>query len=47
MGLVAERYSTALSYLVPMICFIDVAWYGWKGYKVKDTSLTNHLDHRT
>jgi MFS transporter, FHS family, L-fucose permease len=35
MGLVAERYSTALSYLVPMLCFIDVAWYGWKGYKVK------------
>lgn len=36
MGIVAEKYSTAISYLVPMICFIDVAWYGWKGYRVKD-----------
>ena len=35
MGLVAESYSTAISYLVPMVCFINVAWYGWKGYKVK------------
>ena len=35
MGLVAERYSTAVSYLVPMLCFINVAWYGWKGYRVK------------
>lgn len=35
MGLVAERYSTATSYLVPMLCFIIVAWYGWRGYKVR------------
>ena len=35
MGIVAERYSTAISYLIPMLCFINVAWYGWKGYKVK------------
>lgn len=35
MGYVAEAYSTATSYLVPMLCFIHVAWYGWKGYRVK------------
>ena len=35
MGLVADRYSTATSYLVPMLCFIIVAWYGWKGYRVR------------
>ena len=35
MGIVAEKYSTAISYLVPMLCFINVAWYGWKGYKVR------------
>ena len=34
MGLVADNYSTAASYLIPMLCFINVAWYGWKGYKV-------------
>lgn len=35
MGYVAEEYGTAFSYLVPMLCFIHVAWYGWKGYRVK------------
>jgi len=35
MGLVAEVYSTAVSYAVPVICFAVVAWYGWSGYKIK------------
>lgn len=35
MGYAAEAYGTAFSYLVPMLCFIHVAWYGWRGYKVK------------
>ena len=34
MGVVAESYSTAFSYLVPAACFIIVAWYGWKGYRI-------------
>jgi FHS family L-fucose permease-like MFS transporter len=34
MGLVAEKYSTALSYIIPLFCFIIVAWYGWRGYKI-------------
>lgn len=34
MGLVAET-STAKAYVVPLLCFIVVAWYGWKGYRVK------------
>ena len=29
-----EVYQTA--YLVPLICFIFCAYYGWKGYKVSD-----------
>lgn len=33
MGLVAERYSTAYSFIIPLCCFLVVAWYGWKGYK--------------
>ena len=24
-----------LGYLVPLICFVIVAWFGWNGYKVK------------
>jgi len=35
MGRVAESYSTAFSYIIPAVCFVFVAWYGWKGYEVK------------
>lgn len=28
MGSIADRYSTATSYLVPLACFLAVAWYG-------------------
>ena len=34
MGLLSEK-GTAQSYIVPLLCFIVVAWYGWKGYKIK------------
>lgn len=34
MGLLAEN-GTAQSYIVPLLCFIIVAWYGWRGYRVK------------
>jgi FHS family L-fucose permease-like MFS transporter len=34
MGYLAQKYSTAISYLVPMLCFVHIAWYGWKGYRV-------------
>lgn len=35
MGMLADNRSTAFAFIVPMVCFIVVAWYGWKGYKVK------------
>jgi FHS family L-fucose permease-like MFS transporter len=35
MGALAESYSTSFSYIIPLGCFVVVAWYGWKGYKVK------------
>jgi len=31
MGLLADRFSTATAYLIPLGCFACVAWYGWKG----------------
>ncbi len=34
MGLLAES-GTAQSYIVPLLCFLIVAWYGWRGYRVK------------
>ena len=35
MGALADQYSTALSYLVPLICFLFVFLYAMRGYKVK------------
>ena len=32
MGMLSEK-NTAQSYIVPLLCFVIVAWYGWKGYK--------------
>lgn len=32
MGLLSEK-STAQAYIVPLICFVIVAWYGWRGYR--------------
>ena len=34
MGMLSEQ-STANAYLVPLICFVVVAWFGWRGYKIK------------
>lgn len=36
LGLLADQtgsYQTA--FVLPMLCFIVIAWYGWKGYKIK------------
>jgi FHS family L-fucose permease-like MFS transporter len=37
MGILSDRYSTAFAYIVPLIGFIVVVWYGWKGYRIKGT----------
>jgi MFS transporter, FHS family, L-fucose permease len=34
MGAMAEK-ATANAYIVPLICFLFVAWFGWRGYKIK------------
>ncbi|HZG25323.1 MAG TPA: sugar MFS transporter [Chitinophagaceae bacterium] len=35
MGMLADSRSTAFAYILPMLCFFIVAWYGWRGYRVK------------
>jgi FHS family L-fucose permease-like MFS transporter len=35
MGTVADHYSTPVSYVVPMLCFVVVFLYGLSGYKVR------------
>jgi len=33
MGLLADRSSTAVSFLIPAVCFVVVAWYGKSGWR--------------
>jgi len=32
MGWMADVYSTAMAYIIPMFCFVVVALFAWKGY---------------
>lgn len=38
MGAVAEAYTTAVSYIVPLFCFVVVLLFGMIGYKIKSHS---------
>lgn len=40
MGLIADKNSTSFAYIVPLFCFIVVAWFGWKGHQVKKKQVT-------
>ena len=33
MGLISDRSNIQLSYVVPLLCFFIIAWYGIRGYK--------------
>jgi len=32
MGLLSEK-ATSNAYIIPLFCFVIVAWYGWRGYR--------------
>ena len=34
MGLLSEK-GTANAYMIPLVCFLVVAWFGWKGHRLK------------
>ncbi len=38
MGMIATKYATATAYIVPVVCFLIVAWYGLNGYRVRAKS---------
>ncbi len=38
MGLLSDNYSTSFAYIIPLLCFIAVAWYGFLGYRVKGST---------
>ncbi len=36
MGLISDQTgSMQKAYIIPLLCFAVVAWFGWKGYKIK------------
>lgn len=35
MGWIADVSNMAVGFLVPLVCFIFIAWFGYKGYEVK------------
>ncbi|HEX6846215.1 MAG TPA: L-fucose:H+ symporter permease [Chitinophagaceae bacterium] len=36
MGMISDSTaSMQKAYIIPLLCFIVVAWYGWKGFKIK------------
>jgi FHS family L-fucose permease-like MFS transporter len=34
MGLLSDQFNLQVGYIVPLLCFIVVAWYGLRGYKI-------------
>jgi MFS transporter, FHS family, L-fucose permease len=39
MGLISDQSNIQLSYIVPLLCFFVIAWFGIKGYKPTTTQL--------
>lgn len=38
MGIIAdETHTIQLAFILPVLCFLIVAYYGWSGYKIKST----------
>jgi FHS family L-fucose permease-like MFS transporter len=31
--------SMQKAYIIPLLCFVAVAWFGWKGYKIKQANV--------
>lgn len=40
MGVISDYTgSMQKAYIIPLLCFIAVAWFGWKGYKIKQINV--------
>jgi FHS family L-fucose permease-like MFS transporter len=37
MGWIADVSNMAVGFIVPLICFVFIAWFGYRGYKVRST----------
>jgi FHS family L-fucose permease-like MFS transporter len=42
MGLISDYTgSMQKAYIIPLLCFIAVAWFGWRGYKIKQINVSS------
>jgi FHS family L-fucose permease-like MFS transporter len=39
-GISDSTGSMQKAYIIPLLCFIAVAWFGWKGYKIKQANVS-------
>ena len=35
MGLISDQWNIQVAYIIPLLCFIVIAWYGISGYKLR------------
>lgn len=38
MGILTDQRSVSFAFIVPLFCFVVVAWYGWRGYRITSGS---------
>ncbi|NVJ49999.1 MAG: sugar MFS transporter [Gammaproteobacteria bacterium] len=39
-GLVADSYSLQVAFFVPLMCYLYIAFFGWRGYRVRSVERT-------
>jgi FHS family L-fucose permease-like MFS transporter len=44
MGYLADHYGIHHSLAMPLLCYFFVAYYGWKGYRIRPSELQSHIE---
>jgi FHS family L-fucose permease-like MFS transporter len=42
MGYISDQSNIKVAYIVPLLCFLVVAYYGWRGYKPEELSIKSY-----
>ena len=43
MGFLADKFGIHRSLLMPLLCYLYVIYYGWRGYRIRPTEPQTHL----
>jgi FHS family L-fucose permease-like MFS transporter len=44
MGYLADHYGIHHSLAMPLLCYFFIAYYGWKGYRIRPSELQSHIE---